>query len=62
MSSDGTKTTARRKHTIVNDAVAAKMDKSNTSQSFIDFTVHITDGGDQVRTVERICQGIPHVE
>lgn len=47
-----------KKHEVAT-AVAAKMEQAaNTGKNVsTDFTIHITDSGDTVRTVERICQG-----
>ncbi|KAJ1336661.1 hypothetical protein BSLG_006980 [Batrachochytrium salamandrivorans] len=48
-----------KKHEVAT-AVAAKMEQAaNTGKNVsTDFTIHITDSGDTVRTVERICQEV----
>ena len=40
-------------------AIAAKMEQaaSNVVKSTIDYTIHVTETGETVRTVDRICQG-----
>ncbi|KAI8930101.1 Metallo-dependent phosphatase-like protein [Entophlyctis helioformis] len=51
---------AQKKKPVVTDAVVSKMDKPTTVVlPDTDFTVHITEAGDAVRTVERICQEVP---
>eukprot|EP00842_Homolaphlyctis_polyrhiza_P006030 jgi/Hompol1/6428/HPOL_002893-RA len=52
---------SKKKPPAVADAVVAKLERAATVGINIetDFTIHITDAGDAVRTVERICQGVP---
>ncbi|KAK5668029.1 hypothetical protein QVD99_005073 [Batrachochytrium dendrobatidis] len=52
------RTSTGKKKSVVADAVAAKIEKAATVGINVDtdYTIHVTDGGDTVRTVERICQ------
>lgn len=54
-----TSTPTVKKKPVVNDAVAAKLEKSagGVEAPSQDFTIHITEAGDTFRTVERVCQG-----
>ena len=52
--------TVKRKKTVVNDAVAAKIEKAqqNEGKPQTDMTIHVTDTGATVSTIQRFCQGI----
>jgi hypothetical protein len=45
-----------RKKSAVNDKIAAKMSLKPKLDSN-DFTLHITEAGEEVRTTTRICKG-----
>jgi hypothetical protein len=45
-----------RKKTVVSEKVAAKMSLKPSVDSN-DFTLHITEAGEEVRTTTRICKG-----
>ena len=47
---------AVRKRTVVNEKVAQKMSLKPVIDSG-DFTIHITEAGEEVRTTTRICKG-----
>jgi hypothetical protein len=48
-----------KKKATVNQRVADKMNKTDRRDSSVtaDFTIHITEAGEEVRTTTRICKG-----
>ena len=51
------KQTVQRKRTIVNDKVAQRMTGKPGAAETSDFTLHITEAGEEVRTTTRIIKG-----
>lgn len=48
----------KRKKTIVSEAVAQRIDKSGAKQPELsDPTIHVTDSGLNISTVDRVCTG-----
>ncbi|KAJ3000533.1 3',5'-cyclic-nucleotide phosphodiesterase (PDEase) (3':5'-CNP) [Globomyces sp. JEL0801] len=48
-----------RKKTLVNEKVVTKMTGAKVEGETSDFTLHITEAGEEVRTTARICKDVP---